>query len=180
LTSPGSPEPRLLVEKLEERRLSGEALLGLAQDALTRGVAFRFRARGGSMAPFIRDGDVITISPLGIASPNVGDVVAFVHPGSASLVVHRVVARRTEQVLMRGDAARSGYDGLVTPEDLLGRVTRVERGGRRVWLGLGPERLVIATLSRYRWVVSPVGLAGYRFRALRSGLRRKGRELDNP
>jgi hypothetical protein len=39
-------------------------------------------------------------------------------------------------------------DPVASPEDLLGRVTRVERGGRRVRLGLGVERLPIAWLSR--------------------------------
>jgi hypothetical protein len=39
-------------------------------------------------------------------------------------------------------------DPAASPDDLLGRVTRVERGGRRVRLGLGLERLAIAWLSR--------------------------------
>jgi hypothetical protein len=51
------------------------------------------------------------------------------------------------QALCRGDVA-AGADPPASPDDLLGRVTRVERGGRRVRLGLGLERLPIAWLSR--------------------------------
>jgi hypothetical protein len=115
---------------------------------LARGVPFRFRARGWSMAPFIRDGDVITVSPLRHTLPGVGEVVAFSHPRNGSLVVHRVVARRGTASLIQGDAATDGTDGLIPAESLLGRVTRVQRNGRDVRLGLGPERRAIAWLSR--------------------------------
>ena len=52
--------------------LSGAAMLGLLEGVLSRGVPFRFRAGGSSMAPFIRDGDVISVSPLRGDSPGVG------------------------------------------------------------------------------------------------------------
>jgi hypothetical protein len=122
---------------------------------LARDVDFRFRARGWSMAPFIRDGDVITVSPLRGALPHKGEVVAFEHPATGSLVVHRVVGRSSGSVTIRGDAALSEADGLIPTENLLGRVTRVERDGRNVRLGLGAERRVVAWLSRAR-VLSPL------------------------
>jgi len=143
-------DPQLIVVKAQELPLSGPALLVLLKAVLARGVPFRFCARGWSMAPFIRDGDVITISPLRHTLPGLGEVVAFARPGSGSLVVHRVVARRGAGVLIQGDSAPEHPDGLVLPENLLGRVIRVERGGRDVWLGLGPERYAIAWLSRTR------------------------------
>jgi hypothetical protein len=147
--------PRLFVVKAEERALSGAALLELMRAVLARGVPFRFCARGWSMAPFIRDGDVITVSPL-LARPGVGEVVAFVRPGAGNLVVHRVVGRRGLAVLIQGDSAPELPDGLVPRDNLLGRVTRIERQGRDVWLGLGAERYAIAWLSRSRRLV-PLG-----------------------
>jgi hypothetical protein len=108
------------------------------------------------MAPFIRDGDVITVSPFGRGRPGVGDVVAFVRPGYGHLVVHRVVARCGPDAFIRGDAAAEATDGVIPAENLLGRVTRVERDGHGVWLGLGPERHAIAWLSRTRRLV-PLG-----------------------
>jgi hypothetical protein len=143
-------EPRLFVVKSEERPLSGPALLELMRAVLDKGVPFRFCARGWSMAPFIRDGDVITVSPLGRGRPRTGDVVAFVRPGMERLVVHRMVARTSAGFFMQGDCLPDQPDGVVPAENLLGRVTRIERKGRQIWLGLGPERCAIAWLSRTR------------------------------
>jgi len=128
--------------------LSGAAILGLLEGVLSRGVPFRFRAGGSSMAPFIRDGDVISVSPLRGDSPGVGEVVAFLHPETEKLVVHRVIGRREVGCLIQGDNAEGRTADLVSDRNVLGRVTRVERGGNNVRLGLGPERLAIAFLSR--------------------------------
>jgi hypothetical protein len=134
-------------------RLSGQALLGLMREVLARGLPFRFRARGWSMTPFIRDGDVITISPFRNRVPGVGEVVAFIRPAAGNVVVHRVVARHGTASLIQGDSASGYADGIIPAENLVGRVTRVERNGRNVWLGLGPERTVIAWLSRARLLI---------------------------
>ena len=77
-----------------------------------------------------------------------GEVVAFLHPETGKLVVHRVIGRREAGCLIRGDNAEGRTADLVSPRNVLGRVTRVERGGKNVRLGLGPERLAIAFLSR--------------------------------
>jgi signal peptidase I len=114
---------------------------------LSRGVPFRFRARGGSMHPFVRDGDVVTVQPLGKSRIGAGDIVAFTHPGAGRLVVHRVAAGTGRGLLMKGDNAEYA-DGIVPLENVLGRVSRVERDGRRIRLGVGPERALIAWLSR--------------------------------
>lgn len=140
-------DPQLFVINAEEMPLSGQALLELMQGVLARGKPFRFRARGWSMSPFIRDGDVITVSPIPRSLPATGDVVAFIRPGSGSLVVHRVVARGSHSALIQGDKGLEYLDGIIPRENLLGRVTRVERNGHRTWSGLGPERRIIAWLS---------------------------------
>jgi hypothetical protein len=100
------------------------------------------------MLPFIYDGDVVTIAPLAARNPRLGDAVAFVHPEHGRLVVHRVVAAREEGYLIQGDNACDGSDGPVPHDQILGCVTRIERDGRRVWLGFGPERRAVALLSR--------------------------------
>jgi hypothetical protein len=146
-------EPRLFVTGGAELPLSGQALLELMRAVLDRGVPFRFCARGWSMAPFIRDGDVITVSPFRHGQAGVGEVVAFVRPGEGNLVVHRVVARRGTALFIQGDSVPECADGIIPPENLLGRVTRIERDGQATWLGLGPERSLIAWLSRTRLLV---------------------------
>jgi hypothetical protein len=126
--------------------LSGEALSGLLGDVLARGVPLRFEARGSSMSPFIRDGDTVTIAPLCARRARFGEVVAFAGP-AGGLVVHRVTARRPGCYEIRGDRLRGPRD-IVPVTRVLGAVTRVERHGRRVRFGLGPERVLVAGLAR--------------------------------
>ena len=150
--------PGLFAVKAQELPLSGQALLELMRAVLRRGKPFRFCARGWSMLPFIQDGDVITVAPLGQALPGTGEVVAFVRPQDGNLVVHRAVGVRGGAALIQGDnwLGEDGVvytDGIIPQANLLGRVTRIERNGRPVRLGLGPERFVIAWLSRTRLLV---------------------------
>ena len=127
--------------------LSGAAMREFLAAVLERGAPFRFTARGYSMHPFIRDADVITVSPLGGRAPRVGEVVAF-RSGEDRLVVHRVVAAAADSrdaaagYLIRGDNCAEA-DGCVPPEAVLGVVTRVERAGRPRRLGIGPELSLI-------------------------------------
>lgn len=124
------------------------ALKEFLHAVLARGKPFRFKTRGFSMLPFILDGDVITVSPLDGRPPRVGEVVACCPPATRKLVVHRVSARMSGRYLLRGDNAPES-DGVLSAEEVLGLVTRVERDGRAVWLGLGLERLLISFLSRH-------------------------------
>jgi hypothetical protein len=126
--------------------LSGEALSALLGDVLARGVPFRFEARGYSMLPFIHDGDVVTVSPLRGRRVRYGEVVAYSGPGRG-LIVHRIVARRAGRYAIRADNSPGAHD-VVAASALFGVVTLVERHGRRVRLGLGPERALVAGLVR--------------------------------
>ncbi len=150
-----------------ELSLSGEGLVELLQGVLSRGALFRFRATGFSMSPLIRDGDVLTLRAPDRESPGRGEVVAFVHPTLDKLVVHRVVARRGNCCITRGDNTFED-DGLVPNRNILARVTNVERRGRRVSLGLGVERHVIAFLAARGYFHRLLCLAGW-FARLCSG-----------
>ncbi len=147
--------------------LSGSGLLDLMAATLERGASFRFTARGCSMDPFMRDGDVLLVGPLR-RKPELGRVVAVRDSVSGRLVVHRVVARTRGGVLVRGDGAGRA-DGEATPGDVLGVVGGVERRGRRVHLGQGPERVPIALLSRAGLLVPLVARARRTRRAIRGG-----------
>ena len=140
-------KPQLFIKKGGELSLPGPALVKLLRAVLDKGALFRFQAKGFSMSPFIEDGDVLTLSPLAGASPRRGDVVAFRRPQRGKLVIHRVVEKRGTSYLIRGDNSPKG-DGLVPKANILGYVTKVERDGKKVFLGLGPERFLIAFLLR--------------------------------
>jgi signal peptidase I len=108
-------------------------------------------ATGVSMNPFLRDGDVVTVCPRSRVRPRTGDVIAFTHPDSGQLLLHRVISRRKGSYLTQGDNARQ-TDGLIDERHVIGTVTEVVRTAERVHFGLGPERLVIAVLLRIGWL----------------------------
>jgi signal peptidase I len=141
-------DSQIFAIEANELQLSDQALLELMNKALAEGVPFRFRAGGWSMSPFIRNGDIITVSPLRTNQPGVGEIVAFIRPNEKRLVVHRVVGRGNEALIIRGDGIAERNGELVSPENILGRVIRIERNGHSVWLGLGLERFIIAFFSR--------------------------------
>ncbi|OFW61193.1 MAG: hypothetical protein A2133_10825 [Actinobacteria bacterium RBG_16_64_13] len=114
---------------------------------IERGSPLRIRVFGFSMMPLIQDGDVVTIAPLAGRAPAIGEVVAFVLPGTEKLALHRVVAREGPGWLLRGDNCPDS-DGVVVGAEILGRITRVERDGREVPFGSGLTGAGVAWLSR--------------------------------
>jgi len=155
----------LFVRKGGELSLSGPALVELLRAVLDKGKPFRFRAKGSSMSPFVKDGDIITVSPLTGDLPRLGEVVAYISAETGRLIVHRVIGKRGECCLIRGDSAGEKQEW-VAEAYILGRVTRVERNGKMVSLGLGPERRLIAFLSRRRLSWKLAHLFGRILRAL--------------
>ena len=123
------------------------------------------------MTGTFRPGDRLVIDPVPLASVVAGDVVAFVPPTDEVAQhpwVHRVVAVTPGGLVTRGDNNPCADAPLVTAENLLGRVTRVERqaggypvqGGRRGrWRARALRarralREAIAYIGRgpYRWL----------------------------
>jgi hypothetical protein len=149
-------KPVLFVKKGGELSLSGPALIDLLQAVLNKGKPFRFRAKGFSMTPFVKDGDVVTVAPFSGASPRLGEVVAFIRPETGKLVVHRIVGKSGDSYLIKGDNVHD-EDERIREVNVLGRVVAVERNGQRVRLGLGVERFAIAFLHQrgLLWKVGP-------------------------
>lgn len=148
-----SPEgkPSLCARSGRELLLSGDSLIGLMAEVMAEGVPFRFRVAGYSMSPFIRDGDVITVLPKGGRRLRRGDVVAYVRPVNGRPAVHRIVGRISAGFVLKGDH-ESTADFHVAESGILGVVDRVERNGRRVRLGLGLGRRLIAGLSAWGFI----------------------------
>ena len=75
----------------------------LAADLLRRGGPLRIKARGASMVPFLWDGDVVLVVPSTGTEVGVGDVICYeTSPGR--LFLHRVIERRRERFVAKGDA----------------------------------------------------------------------------
>lgn len=140
-------KPILFTKKREELSLSSLDLEKLMRGVLDKGASFRFQGKGYSMSPFIKDGDILTIVPLQGSAPRFGDVVVFTHPQTGKLIIHRIIGKRSSSYLTKGDNAPD-EDGLVSRAAILGRVTRVQRNGKYVSLGLGLDRFIIAYVTR--------------------------------
>ncbi len=109
--------------------LKGELFL----EALKSTGQARLAVTGTSMMPAIRPGDILEVHRQSPAEILPRDVVLFLRNGG--FAAHRVVEKAGEPdrtlLITRGDALRLP-DPPVTPEELLGRVTAILRGGRRL------------------------------------------------
>jgi hypothetical protein len=130
----------------------------------------RLRVSGHSMTPFIRRGDLVTVRPRCDLRPSLGDVLV-VAADSRWLTVHRHVGWAEGRIVPRGDSA-TAPDTAIPLASVLGVVIRVDRQGRRAWAALGPERRMVAWLSR-------IGLLGQIAR-LRARLKRSARGNLSP
>ena len=98
------------------------------------------------MHPFIKNGDILTL--ISIVEPlSVGDVIAFVHPLSGRLTIHRIVRKYNGIYDVKGDNLEI-IDGKISFDYLIGKVSKVERMKRSVHTGLGREKFFIAMGSR--------------------------------
>jgi hypothetical protein len=140
--------PRRDPAPLRTVHLDGEALADIVQDLLARGASVQMVARGGSMSPWIRDGDFLTILPRTTGQePRRGDVVAFRRRGGERLVVHRLVSRAPEGWIARGDRC-DAPDGFIADAALLGTVDQAKCGARRRLLPQGFLGLILSSASR--------------------------------
>ncbi|MEN6559329.1 MAG: S24/S26 family peptidase [Acidobacteriota bacterium] len=128
----------------------GYSVAGLIRAVLERGRPCRYEARGSSMHPAVKDGDVVTLRPVGAAGPRLGDIVAFVLPGTEAVRLHRVVGIADGRYLLKGDNGLVD-DGEVGRQDILGAVVRIERNGRALRVGPGFLAAGLARLSRSSW-----------------------------
>lgn len=140
------PEPATLPGR-RPVSLSRVETASLLRDLTSRGVSVTLTVGGSSMHPALRSGDVVTLAPAKGRTLPVGAVVAAEDPGGAGLVVHRVVGRSADGLLLRGDNAERA-DGTVAEAAVLGVVVRVERNGRHVRQGPSSLRRPFATLVR--------------------------------
>lgn len=112
--------------------LSAPVIMELIEAVHEKGASFRFQARGHSMTPAIRDGDVITVAPLHNLLPRRGDVLAFRHPQRPQMLVHRVLHTQVKKFFIKGDNCPEA-DGWIPAENILGLITKVERRGKSLF-----------------------------------------------
>lgn len=118
----------------------------ISSELLRAGKTIRFTAKGTSMHPLVRDGDVVLVAPLKQGKNHKGDVV-LVTIGNGRAVLHRLVnvrkSRGDEEFLIQGDHS-SHSDGYISKANILGLMIAVERGELRI----SANHLVYRNLGR--------------------------------
>ncbi len=103
------------------------------EDILTIGLSLRVRVTGGSMAPFLRGGEIVTIKSVEADGLNRGDLIFF-KDKYGNYVLHRVVRKRRGEdgrplVQTKGDAVFS-IDHPVAFREVVGKVCCIEKVSR--------------------------------------------------
>src|SRR4051812_35966420 len=107
-----------------------EIFISLSVELLSLGHGVRFRTKGTSMRPAIRDGETITVEPVNPADVKRGEIIFC--KTNDGVIAHRVVSiKRRASFILRGDALQS-CDEPVSAAQILGRVVSVERDGRSI------------------------------------------------
>ncbi len=119
----------------------------IATPLLDAGNHVRFLAHGESMAPSIRNGDILEIAACTPTKLKFGDI-AFYRTPAGNLRAHRFLGRRPRRsgntLRVCGDSHAAQIEH-VNPDELIGRVVAVEQYARTTVLGhLGPRITAVA------------------------------------
>lgn len=130
------------------------AFAELSAEILRTGAGLRFRAHGFSMAPLVRDGDVLLVRPTDPSSVRIGDVV-LCRSEQGRIVVHRVVSRLVgpdgHRFTVQGDAV-SRPDEPIPGAQVYGRVVAIERDEAQIVMDRrGMRMLGWLAVLRSRW-----------------------------
>jgi len=124
-----------MIEDRPDSAAFRELIVGLAAS----GLRFRFHAKGRSMLPAIRDGELLHVKPADPANIRVADIVLF--RDGQGFKAHRVVRKCANVFVTRGDAGIEA-DGAIRGEQIMGKIIASEcmHTGRVTALeGLGPR-----------------------------------------
>lgn len=129
----------------DDLRLRAELLA----DVLRSGGTVTLRVFGGSMWPWLRSGDALSVRREDAARIHPGEVVLFVREGR--LFAHRVIrkiARDGRAVLITKGDALPRADAPLDARELLGRVFHVRRAGREFALD-SPQRRALGRAAAF-------------------------------
>jgi len=116
----------------EEDRQHSEQFECFSREFLAAGFQVRFRARGASMSPTIRDGEMVYVAPTAARDVRSGDIVLV--KGAYGFRLHRLVRAdiNHDVFITRGDCGQQN-DPAVRSDQLLGvAVAKEVRLGRGV------------------------------------------------
>jgi signal peptidase I len=122
---------------------------------ITAGESAWLPLRGESMAPFLHSGSRLLVSRVTVCHIASGDLLVYEAEGR--LICHRVLCRRTREgrhvFLTKGDGWRTN-ESWIRADQVLGRVTRVERNEGMLPLDTPIRRLCATGIAAYSLMVA--------------------------
>ena len=149
------------------KTIPNDTFFACVEAELAEGRPVRFRLKGNSMFPLLRNGkDVVVLEKCSFESLKPMDVILFRYRGKH--VLHRIIRREGERLLIQGDGSIVAKEEC-TVDDVVGKVVQICRpSGKeipvgswqwtipsRVWRGLGFLRIWLLRVA-YRLFLRPV------------------------
>ncbi len=136
----------------------------LIREAIERNGTLKFRLKGTSMRPFLREGDILTVSALRSQKISVGDLVIY-HDGM-SITCHRVFRTFKNNFQLKADAAMTA-DEFLKKGRLMGKVVELQKGGLILNMNNNAGRIANMVISRASLVTALLYAALAKIRARR-------------
>ena len=129
------------------RQISAKQAIAGVQQGNSKLEVMRLPVVGSSMAPMLREGDILLVNLILPDMLTCGDIIVR---GNHELITHRMLVARSNLILTKGDT-RYWVDPLVSRDNIWGIVKQVNRNG------------LIANMESSRWKVINrlIGLSGW-------------------
>ena len=135
---------------MEKVQVPNSQFFALAKQLLREGKKIEIPVKGGSMRPFLFDGETVVVAPVGVDCPLRRCDIILAETSTGQVMMHRIREISPAGIRMKGDGNLYQSE-LVRPEDVMGRVLSVVRHGKTISL-YTPLGLFLARIWTPVWV----------------------------
>ena len=135
---------------MEKVQVPNSQFFALAKQLLREGKKIEIPVKGGSMRPFLFDGETVVVAPVGVDCPLRKCDIILAETSTGQVMMHRIREISPAGIRMKGDGNLYQSE-LVRPEDVMGRVLSVVRHGKTISL-YTPLGLFLARIWNPFWV----------------------------
>ena len=135
---------------MEKVQVPNSQFFALAKQLLREGKKIEIPVKGGSMRPFLFDGETVVVAPVGVDCPLRKCDIILAETSTGQVMMHRIREISPAGIRMKGDGNLYQSE-LIRPEDVIGRVLSVVRHGKTISL-YTPLGLFLARIWTPVWV----------------------------
>lgn len=135
---------------MEKVQVPNSQFFALAKQLLREGKKIEIPVKGGSMRPFLFDGETVVVAPVGVDCPLRKCDIILAETSTGQVMMHRIREISPAGIRMKGDGNLYQSE-LIRPEDVMGRVLSVVRHGKTISF-YTPLGLFLARIWNPVWV----------------------------